>query len=150
MLFNQDRSQLRQMFFHAWSQYQSTQTLQGIEQLIVDVALRHPEYQTLLSRPENEMDKDYLPETGESNPFLLMGMHIAIEEQLSIDRPQGIREYYQRLCHLLGDEHAAQHGVMECLAQSLWQAQSSGGIPSEDEYLSCLARMTNKKDHNNQ
>ena len=144
-MFEQDRGQLRQVFFRAWQQYQQAQQLAGVERLIVDVALRHPEYQTLLSQPEAERDKDYLPEMGQSNPFLHMSMHIAIDEQLSIDRPSGIREYYRRLCHQLGDEHAAQHRVMECLAQSLWQAQSDGGPPSETEYLACVAKAVEEK-----
>jgi len=142
MLYGQDRRELRQVYFRAWRKHAAGEPLEGAEQLIVTVALRHPEYHALLDRPEAGEDRDWLPELGESNPFLHMGLHIAIEEQLAIDQPSGIRLHYARLCRQCGDEHAAQHRMMECLGEMLWRAGRDGVQPDTQVYLDCLARPT--------
>ena len=53
-------------------------------------------------------------------------MHLAIEEQLSIDQPPGIRLEFARIAAKSGDRHAACHEVMECLAETVWRAQRDG------------------------
>lgn len=140
MLFGQDRRALRQVYFRAWCKHQAAEPLEAAEQRIVDIVQRHPEYHALLSQPEAAADRDWLPESGESNPFLHMGMHIAIEEQLAIDQPPGIRLHYAHLCRHHGDEHAAQHRMMECLGEMLWQAGRDQRPPDLQFYLDCLKR----------
>ena len=105
--------------------------------LIVDVALQHPEYQGLLEDPDS-VDRDFLPETGDSNPFLHLAMHIAIEEQLSTGRPPGIRKIYKELLIRLPDKHTVRHQMMECLSRLIWQAQRDQLPPDEGAYLDCL------------
>jgi hypothetical protein len=147
MLFGNDRRQLRQFFFSAWRKHRHDESLEGAERLVVAVALRHPEYHALLDNPDASADRDWLPELGESNPFLHMAMHIAIEEQLGVDRPPGIRAHYATLCRNAGDDHAAQHQVMECLAETLWQAGRHGQPPDERAYLDCLQRAAASAPH---
>ena len=89
------------------------------------------------------MSRDYTPEMGQTNPFLHMGMHIAIREQLGGDRPAGILAVHQRLCRRL-DSHAAEHLMMECLGETLWEAQRGGGEPDERVYLERLRRLARK------
>ena len=141
MLLGQDRRQTREVFFRAWQRHRENLPLEGIESLIVAIALRHPEYHALLEHPTQIEDRDYLPESGQANPFLHMGMHIAIEEQLALDQPRGMRAQYQRLCAQLVDEHTAQHHIMECLGEWLWRAGRDGAAPPEADYLNCLARL---------
>lgn len=136
-----NREALRAVFFRAWQRHRQGQPLEGIERLVVDVALRHPEYHTMLADPDGYRDRDYLPELGETNPFLHMAMHISIEEQLALDQPAGVRAHYQRLLQRLPDEHAVQHQMMECLGEMLWQAARHAGAPQESVYLDCLARL---------
>ncbi len=142
MFVSQDRTQTREVFFRAWRAHRAGQPLAGVEQLIVQVALRHPEYHALLDRPEHARDRDYALESGQTNPFLHLGLHIAIEEQLSLDQPRGIRGYYQKLLQQLPDEHAVQHRMMECLGEMLWRAQRDATAPEESDYLACLRRLT--------
>jgi len=137
MLFGTDRRQMRAFFFEAWRKYRSQRPLEGAETLIVTVAMKHPEYHSILESPETA-DHDWQPEQGQSNPFLHMAMHIAIEEQVSTDRPTGIRDCYQRLCTKTGDEHTAQHLAMDCLGTMLWTAGRNGRPPDESQYLTCL------------
>jgi hypothetical protein len=142
MFAGQDRSQTREVFFRAWRRHREGQPLEGIEEIVVRVAHNHPEYHSLLDSPESYQDRDYSPEQRQTNPFLHMGMHIAIEEQLSLDQPQGIRGYYQKLRRRLPDEHTVQHHIMECLGEMLWQANRQGQPPQASVYLECLQRLT--------
>ncbi len=52
-------------------------------------SLLHPEYHPVLDDPERYRTGNTRPKAGETNPFLHMSMHLAIEEQLSIDQPAG-------------------------------------------------------------
>jgi hypothetical protein len=143
MLYGQDRRELRQVFFRAWRKHRAGEPLEGAAQLIVTAALRHPEYHALLDQPDAGTDRDWLPELGETNPFLHLGMHIAIEEQLAIDQPHGIRLQYARLCRQYGDEHVAQHRMMDCLGEMLWRAGRASVAPDMQAYLDCLGRTDN-------
>ena len=138
-MYGTDRARLREVFFNAWRHHRAGQPLEGIERLVVEVAQRHPEYQRLLENSDSQIDRDYDPGLGETNPFLHLGMHIAIEEQISIDQPRGVRAHYDSLRLRLADEHAAQHIMMECLSEMLWQAQRTNVAPNEAVYLECLA-----------
>ncbi len=144
MFATTDRQRTREVFFRAWRHYRRGEPLEGAERLIVAVALRHPEYHDLLDRPAQYEDRDYPPELGQTNPFLHMGLHIALEEQLLLDQPRGLRAHYRRLLGQLPDEHAVQHAIMECLAEALWRAQREGGgraAADETVYLECVARL---------
>lgn len=144
MLFSQDRNQIRLVFFDAWQKKQLGLPLEPLEDMICGIVLQHPEYQALLADQEKTLAKDYLPEQGETNPFLHMGMHIAIQEQLSINRPTGIRDIYQSLAIKLQDTHEVEHGMMDCLAEMLQTAMSNKRAPDEQDYLRCLKRMSGK------
>ena len=146
MLAGQDRGQTREVFFRAWRAHREGRPLEGVERLIVQVALRHPEYHTVLEKSETTRERDYSPESGESNPFLHLGLHIAIEEQLSIDQPPGIRARYQELLRRYPDEHAVQPRMMECLGEMLWQAGRQNSAPQESLYLDCLRRLASASD----
>lgn len=143
-LFASSRQDTREVFFRTWEKLTLEQPLEGIELLISKVIQAHPEYHSLLANRDTSADRDYLPESGETNPFLHMGMHIAIEEQLSIDQPRGIREQYEQLMLRLADPHEVQHLVMECLGEMLWQAQRQQTAPDERIYLECLQKFSKK------
>ena len=69
-------------------------------------------------------------------------MHVAIEEQLSIDHPPGIRAAADALAAKRGSMHDARHDVMECLAEVIWQAQRNSMGFDNTMYLDCLARKS--------
>lgn len=140
-MFGNDRTQLRQTFYDAWRKHLAGAPMNPLEEVVSQVVAKHPEYHALLDNPDAGLDKDYLPEAGESNPFLHLGMHIGLLEQIGTDRPSGIRLLYQQLCGKLGDEHQAEHQLMECLAKMLWEAQSNQRMPDEQAYLDCIRRM---------
>ena len=86
-------------------------------------------------------EKDYTPEGGETNPFLHLGMHISLREQLDTDRPRGIALLYRQLSQRAVDLHQAEHWLMECLGQTLWEAQRNNQMPDEQAYLECARRL---------
>jgi hypothetical protein len=141
MLFGQDRDQLRGFYCQTWQDHRQGKPLQPLQAQIVAVIAQHPEYQPLLEQPERALSGEYLPESGQTNPFLHMGMHLAIQEQVSTDRPAGIRDLYLQLLARSADAHQLQHRVMECLGEMIWQAQHDGRAPDEARYLNCIRAL---------
>jgi hypothetical protein len=142
-LFNPSRDEVRQFFCEAWRKYHAAESLTGMEGMALQVMQMHPEYHALLEAPECAIEQEYFPEMGVTNPFLHMSLHLSILEQLSIDQPPGIVTTYQSLRHQHGDEHPAQHALMECLAETIWRAQRDGAPPDTLAYLQCMKqRMT--------
>jgi hypothetical protein len=88
-----------------------------------------------------DLDRDYAPEGGQTNPFLHMGLHLGIREQVATDRPGGIAKIHRELTARLGDPHAAEHRMIDCLAETLWEAQSTNRAPDEALYLERLRRL---------
>ena len=115
-----------------------------MQEVVANIVELHPEYHQLLEN-EDSVDQDFSAETGESNPFLHMSMHIALHEQISTDRPKGIFDCYQELCLHKGGPHDAEHAMMECLGEALWQAQRNKTVPDEDKYLACLLKIMDAK-----
>lgn len=143
--FEDGRSEMRAVFFRAWRNFRKGRPLAGIDKIAAEVALHHPEYHSVLENPESFQDRDYLPDFGETNPFLHMGLHIAIAEQLTTNRPAGIIDLYQALRERSDDTHRVEHQMMDCLAEVLWRAQRDGCEPSEHGYLACLRRQVDSK-----
>jgi len=114
--------------------------LEPMEAIIADVIKLHPEYHQILDKGESAVEKDFSPEDGQSNPFLHMGMHITLREQAGGDRPAGIHDVYQNLVQQKG-MHEAEHAMMECLGQTLWNAQRHNAMPDENAYLACLRQL---------
>jgi hypothetical protein len=137
----QQREQLRQFYCDSWVKHlQQNQNLSALEQQVVAVIKEHPEYHKLLENKEASIRADYHPEMGDSNPFLHLGMHLGLREQVSTDRPVGIAELYQRLVRQKGI-HDAEHEMIECLAESIWQAQQTQTAPDDITYLDCLGKI---------
>lgn len=140
MLIN-DRDQARNFFFQVWNKMQLRQPLEPMEAIIASVIDEHPEYHQYLEKPAASLEKEFTPEQGNTNPFLHMGMHIALKEQQATDRPAGITAIYQSLLVKYGNTHEVEHSMMECLAETLWLANRDNKMPDEQQYLQCLQRL---------
>src|SRR3546814_11507804 len=95
-MFNPSREQVRQFFTEAWSKHRSASVLTPLETMAVDLMELHPEYHADLENPD-AANQDFSVEQGKTNPFLHLSMHLAINEQLSIDQQPGIKEAFQSL-----------------------------------------------------
>lgn len=102
--------------------------------------LAHPEYHVILENPKYK-EQNYFPEMGQANPFLHMGLHLAIRDQVSTDRPVGISKIFRQLLKKYNDELAVEHLMMEHLAECLWQAQRDNCMPDENNYLQGLTHL---------
>jgi len=136
----QSRDEVRQVYLTTWQKIQQKSLLEPMEAIIADVIKLHPEYHALLDQGDQAKDQDFTPEDGQTNPFLHMGMHIAIREQASADRPPGIQNAYQKLLKK-NTPHDAEHSMIECLGQALWQAQRDNVMPDDNAYLACVKKI---------
>ena len=139
MIFGQDRHELRKLYADAWRKSVDGEPLSPLEAQIATVVEQHPEYHDELG--SDDLDRDYAPEGGQTNPFLHMGLHLGIREQLATNRPPGIGDIYRKLVTSCGDQHAAEHQMIECLAETLWEAQSRNRAPDEEQYIERLRRL---------
>lgn len=137
-MFNPSREQVRQFFTEAWSKYRQKQLLSPLENMAVNLMQQHPEYHQLLEDPD-ALHQDYTVEKGQTNPFLHLSMHLAIQEQLSIDQPPGIKSAYDRLVATL-DPHEASHRIMEALGEVIWEAQRLKKPLDNERYIELIHR----------
>jgi len=142
---DQGRSSLRRMYVEAWRKHRESLPVEPVEAQIIGVIEMHPEYWQPLESGSEELERDYKPEDGKTNPFLHMGLHLAIREQVGTDRPAGIRAIHQLLTQRAGDPHQAEHQMIECLGEALWQAQRSGQPPDEKAYLERLRTLARRR-----
>lgn len=140
MFYGQDVHDTRALFFTSWAKYLAKKPLSPLEQQLARVISDHPEYHALFHQTEMHHDKAYFPELGETNPFLHLGLHLAIREQTETDRPQGITSVFKMLAKKLQDPLAAEHALMECLAEALWISQKNQQPPDEMAYLEACKR----------
>jgi hypothetical protein len=139
MIFSQDRDELRQMYADAWQKKQGAEVLSPLEAQIVQVLEDHPEYQSAVTG--DDLGKSFQPEDRRTNPFLHMGLHLAIRDQLSTNRPSGISEIYQDLIRQYSTSHETEHRMLDCLAETLWEAQNQNAPPDEQKYLERLRQI---------
>jgi len=140
-MFTPSRDEARRFLAETWNKFRAGQPLSALERIAATIIAEHPEYHALLDDPERHLERDFQPEDGSMNPFLHLSLHLAVAEQLAIDQPTGIRAEFERLRAARGDEHAALHAVVECLGETLWQAQRARTGPDASVYLECLARQ---------
>lgn len=139
-MLGNNRNELRQVYLNCWQLKKNNLPMDPMQEVVANIVEQHPEYHQLLEH-EEIIDKDFSAETGDSNPFLHMSMHIALHEQISTNRPHGINDCYQKSCILYGGPHDAEHHMMECLGKALWQAQREQNAPDEQKYLVCLKKI---------
>ncbi len=134
------REQLRKSYAEAWRKHLAQAPLTPLEAMIADVIAVHPEYQALVSDADAAAAFEPPGHAGSENPFLHMGLHLAVRDQVSVDRPPGVRELHRLLQARLGDLHRAEHVLVEALGETLWQAQRNGRPPDEAYYLALARR----------
>jgi len=139
VIFGQDRTELRRMYADAWRKRCECIPLSPLEAQIASVVEWHPEYHDDVT--SDDIDRDYTPDGGRTNPFLHMGLHLGIREQVATDRPVGIATVHATLLARYGDPHEAEHQMIEALAETLWEAQGASAAPDEQKYLRRLQAL---------
>jgi len=138
-MFNPSRDQARRFLIDAWRKRRSGLPGSALEILAADIVALHPEYHALLGA-DDALTREWTPEDGATNPFLHLSLHLAIEEQLSIDQPPGIRATFESRLSRHGERHAALHDILDCLGEIVWRAQRERAPPDSAAYLDCIRR----------
>ncbi len=140
----QSRDELRAMYVDSWRRRRELLPLEPVQAQIADVIEFHPEYHRLLESDDPAVAQDFQPEGGQTNPFLHLGLHLAVRDQIATDRPPGIRAVFNLLAASQGSAHDAEHAMIEKLAEALWNAQRAGLAPDERVYLEELQRLATR------
>jgi hypothetical protein len=139
-MISQDRGALRAFYSRSWSRYKASQPLEPLELMVAEVVADHPEYHAVVE-DETQHAEDFSVERGESNPFLHLGMHVALREQAGADRPAGFSVAYGQLCAASGERHGAEHKMMDCLGEAMWASQRTGRAPDQFAFLECVRTL---------
>lgn len=143
-MYDVNTHDVRRFFAHVWQLRFAPVPLDALQQKALRIMQAHPEYATILDNIEDYLDYNWLPEQGQSNPFLHLSMHLSIQEQVAIDQPFGIRDIHTQLCTKHNDNWvAAEHEMMEALAETLWEAQRFHRGLDVNNYMTKLRKLVN-------
>jgi Domain of unknown function (DUF1841) len=134
-MFNPSQADVRRFFCGVYAKWLVKDTMDGIETIAALWIAEHPEYHQDLSDADVAVQKDFNVDTGQTNPFLHLAMHLSISEQCSINQPIGIQAAVEALAAKLDSLHDAHHTAMEALGVMMWESQRSGQPPDGDAYI---------------
>lgn len=138
MFYGDSVQDTRAQFFISWGKYTKNLPLTTLESQIAAVIAAHPEYHSLFEKAPEDSDKAF---SEGANPYMHLGLHLAIRDQIHTDRPMGIRTIYHQLLKTLQDPLEVEHRMMETLAACLWEAQRTGHMPAQESYLNALRAL---------
>ncbi len=144
-MFSPSQHDVRTFFCDSWRKQQAGEVLTPLEAMAADWIAEHPEYQPDLADLQAALAAVYEVESGRTNPFLHLSMHLSISEQIGIDQPRGIKQAYELLRVRRGSAHEAQHEVMECLGEMVWESQRSGLPPDGNRYIACVRSRATRR-----
>lgn len=141
-MYDVNTHDVRRFFARVWQQRLTPLRLDALQQKALRIIEAHPEYHRYLEDIERYLDHNWTPEQGETNPFLHLSLHLSIQEQSAIDQPPGIRDIHRTLtARRNGDWAEAEHGMMEALAETVWEAQRYGRGLDVNAYMTRLRRL---------
>ena len=143
-MFAPSQHDVRRFFCDTRRKQRDAAPLTPMEAIAADWIVAHPEYFDELDDPERALAAVYEVEDGRTNPFLHLSMHLSISEQVAIDQPRGIKQAFELLRARRGSAHEAQHEVMECLGEMIWESQRSGRPPDGERYIDCVRRRATR------
>ena len=144
-MFAPSRDEVRQFFAMVWRKQAERLPRTAMEALAADIVMLHPEYHAMLANGDVAAQMEFPVEQGAMNPFLHLSLHLAVQEQLSIDQPAGLHAEFERILARSGDRHEALHAVLDCLGETVWRSQRDGMPPDAAAYLDCVRRQAARK-----
>ena len=136
-MFSQDRSKQREFLANSWQKHITSQILEPLELQLALIIQKHPEYHALI----NDINLEYFPEQGKTNPFLHINLHLALQDQLALNQPIGINDIYKKLIVIHSDIHEVEHMMMECIAEMIFNSQKNNTTLDQDNYLVNLKNL---------
>ena len=136
-MFSQDRSKQREFLAKSWQKHINAEILEQLELQLALIVQKHPEYHALI----NDINLEYFPEQGKTNPFLHINLHLALQDQLTLNQPTGINDIYKKLVVIHSDTHEVEHMMMECIAEMIFNSQKNNTTLDQDNYLISLKNL---------
>ena len=136
-MFSQDRSKQREFLAKSWQKHTNAEILEPLELQLALIVQKHPEYHALI----NDINLEYFPEQGKTNPFLHINLHLALQDQLTLNQPTGINDIYKKLVVIHSDTHEVEHMMMECIAEMIFNSQKNNTTLDQDNYLISLKNL---------
>ena len=136
-MFTSDRSKQRQYLKQAWEKFTSQEQLEPLELQLSKIVEQHPEYQNLIKN----LDSEYFPEQGNTNPYLHINLHLTLQDQITMDQPKGIRDIHSQLIVKIKDAHEVEHMMMEHIAEMIFNAQKNNAAFDLDGYIKALKSL---------
>ena len=90
------REQLRLAYSQAWAKHVARSPLSTLEAQIADVIALHPEYQPVVADADTAVAFEQSAAGTSDNPFLHMGLHLAVREQVVQSHRDGPRARHLR------------------------------------------------------
>ena len=143
-MFQPSQLDVRRFFCATYARQRRGLPLEPLQAMAARWLDLHPEYHAELADEAAALAAVYAVEDGRTNPFMHLSMHLSIDEQMAIDQPTGIRQAVELLAARRGSLHTAQHEVMDCLGQMLWESQRSGRPPDGQAYLDAVRRRATR------
>ena len=137
MFYSQNIRELRQYYKTAWNKKLKKENLSDLEKNICYVIELHPEYHQMLNMETLETN------FTDNNPYLHLGLHLAIQEQIKTNRPNGIKNVYIALLKKY-TSHQTEHVLMEILENTLHTAIKNNHEPDEKVYLQACEELLHK------
>lgn len=141
MFYGDTITETRKQFFDSWQKWQRGHTMTALEQQIARVIQEHPEYHFLFNNPDKHLQQAYFPELGETNPFLHLGLHLAIRDQVQLNTPPGIKDIYHQLLKRYDDSLHVEHLMLDCLAEMIWKSQKYQSAPDVEAYIAACKAL---------
>ena len=136
-MFTSDRTKQRQYLKQAWEKYTSQEQLEPLELQLSKIVEQHPEYQNLIKN----LDSEYFPEQGNTNPYLHINLHLTLQDQITMDQPKGIRDIHSQLIVKIKNAHEVEHMMMEHIAEMIFNAQKNNAAFDLDGYIQALKSL---------
>ena len=136
MFYGQDRASMRQVFFDVWRRCKhAPSALTALERQIAEVIQDHPEFHGFFCGQETWKEED------QQQLFMQLGLHLAVRDQIQLNKPRGVQQIFQQLCWRGYTSMDAEHQIMACLSQVMWEAQQQGRALSEQDYEDLLKKL---------
>ncbi len=132
-------NKIRETFFTVWRKQSNNEKLEPLEKQLWNLIQEHPEYHEIFSNPEKFSDHTFADE--DENPFLHLGLHLTLLEQVSTNRPKGITAVYKDIIHTMGDVHHAEHHILSILSQQIQALVQTNKPMDEKVYLKQLKKL---------
>ncbi len=122
----------RKVFYDAWMRHQERLALSEFDQRLIQVMLKYPQYTHCITPEE-------IPVEEGLNPYVVMGAHLELSEQIALDRPQGVRKVFQDLV-IRYDDQKAEKMMLDVLLSVLSQSYQRSEVPDYQVYLQLLKK----------